>query len=315
MLGIHVPRIRDRGEVRGAGPRAVNISWGKVVASLLRDPADMTVLGVAVPELWRDARELPDRFGPAEGSCRFGASLELMLNRQRVTVALPPADFDGAVQRTRVSRPVLPARGYAHAAVGRRGTSERAAPSSAAPRVRRSASARTRRPATHLPDEEALYYLGGLVGRGIGMTPSADDFITGVLAADATFALTDAACWSDAASQRLRRLRTAVSARLGCTTEAGRSLLWAALRGAFPEYLRRVLITAQSGAGSAAGGTIRLATACRAALRRGSTSGTDAVAGVVWYWQRMARAPGGASVAADVRDSGLHLGRRRVSAA
>ena len=57
------------------------------------------------------------------------------------------------------------------------------------------------------------------------------------------------------AGRDLRSLRAAASARLGRTTASGRSFLWAALHGSFPEYLRRVRMAAQSWATDTCGTT------------------------------------------------------------
>ena len=115
--------------------------------------------------------------------------------------------------------------------------------------------------------------LADLVGLGVGLTPAGDDFLAGVLALRQLL--------SEGGGSELR---AALAPCLHRTTPAGRTLLWAALRGQFPAFLCRLLDQLTRPAGT----TEPVAAAVRAAVRHGHSSGTDAVTGVVWELQRRA---------------------------
>lgn len=103
--------------------------------------------------------------------------------------------------------------------------------------------------------------LASLVGLGPGMTPAGDDFVCGVLlTAQAVGANLDT---------------TPLAVRHSATTLPGATLLWLALRQSFPAYLVMPLT-------SVALGHSEPKDAARAIVGHGATSGTDALAGIVW---------------------------------
>ena len=108
--------------------------------------------------------------------------------------------------------------------------------------------------------------LEGLVGLGQGLTPSGDDFITGVLLAESWL--------MDSVMINKSNIRNA----LNKTTYAGRSLLHLAIEGSFPAYLITFinnLIKSDS--------ETNLLAAIDKASQHGSTSGMDSLAGLYWY--------------------------------
>ncbi|TVR03682.1 MAG: DUF2877 domain-containing protein [Spirochaetaceae bacterium] len=118
-----------------------------------------------------------------------------------------------------------------------------------------------------------------LVGLGIGLTPSGDDFLTGALLAERLLVAGYArphdrgarhADAAGAASDGVSVDRTNLAARLGGTTAPGRTLLAAALEERFPAYLLSLVETA------IAGGVL---TADH--LEHGHSSATDAVCGII----------------------------------
>jgi hypothetical protein len=115
--------------------------------------------------------------------------------------------------------------------------------------------------------------LSRLVGLGIGLTPSGDDFLAGVLAAEAAFN----------ESQGHRPVhsidRGVLSARLQSTSPAGRTLMRGALAGQFPKYLVD-LIEALC---APLRGVRMLREAVDEAAAHGATSGIDSCTGV-WWW-------------------------------
>ena len=125
-------------------------------------------------------------------------------------------------------------------------------------------------------DKPRLKGLSSLIGLGPGFTPSGDDFVTGVLAGESI-------------GQTLRRPlpeidRGDLSASLRKTNDAGRTLLWQALQGHFPCYLTEALKGLVKAKSLRAIGKV-----VSRAVAHGETSGTDALAGMVWYWQRLTR--------------------------
>ena len=103
-------------------------------------------------------------------------------------------------------------------------------------------------------DAEPPVDLSGLVGLGVGFTPSGDDFIMGFLAAGAAADL------------------EAVRGRLRGTTLGGATLLGLALDGSFPSYMCEFVD----------GLRVSLPRAVNRAVRHGESSGTDALAGFVY---------------------------------
>jgi hypothetical protein len=124
--------------------------------------------------------------------------------------------------------------------------------------------------------------VSGLIGLGIGLTPSGDDFVTGALLAEAVFA--------DNRNSALGRIldRSLLQDALSRTVPAGRTLLFGALKEQFPEYLLEV---GRAIAGHIQGGNIRSAIA--AASHHGATSGIDSCAGVWWYLDRVLKRQSG----------------------
>lgn len=121
--------------------------------------------------------------------------------------------------------------------------------------------------------------LSGLIGLGIGFTPSGDDFISGVLLAEELTGglggLVD---------------REEIRSTLKKTNNGGRTLLVSVLARQFPDYLlalARGLCEAagRDADGDAAAGKTAIATV-RTAAAHGETSGTDAMSGVAWYLER-----------------------------
>lgn len=126
------------------------------------------------------------------------------------------------------------------------------------------------RAASMQPD---LIDLSRLIGLGIGLTPSGDDFLTGVLAAEAALV-------GSAGCGPIRSIdRGAVAARLQSTSPAGRTLLTGALAGQFPKYLVGV-VDALCASPSEAEATLREAVG--QASTHGATSGIDSCTGVWW---------------------------------
>jgi hypothetical protein len=121
--------------------------------------------------------------------------------------------------------------------------------------------------------------LSGLVGLGPGFTPAGDDFLCGALLGER---LSRPIASPGRSGRRLWRRQLwaggqELEKRLGRTNSAGKTLLWLALRGHFPGYLlqaARELL--------AAGGPAQMRAAVRRAAAHGESSGSDALAGLLW---------------------------------
>lgn len=128
--------------------------------------------------------------------------------------------------------------------------------------------------------------LGGLIGLGLGLTPSGDDFLVGLLFGRELMRLSRKEAVVPVDARGIR-------ANLDKTTPAGKSALLMALEGRFPYYL---LELTRAGDSKIRLGTrdshqdvwlqeqhVSLAQAVRSAVDHGETSGTDTLAGVSWY--------------------------------
>jgi hypothetical protein len=115
--------------------------------------------------------------------------------------------------------------------------------------------------------------LCGLVGLGPGSTPSGDDFIAGVLMGEEAKAVAEKGepviTWPEE--------RELLMAALDRTNDAGKTLLWQALQGRFPNTLIEMLRAV-----SEAKGKQEVDAAIERAVSRGATSGTDALVGFLF---------------------------------
>jgi hypothetical protein len=119
--------------------------------------------------------------------------------------------------------------------------------------------------------EPRLRGLAGLVGLGIGFTPSGDDFLAGLLLGEALAGR----------KEPLRLDRAEIRAALGKTNDGGRSLLHQVLSGHFPHYLIET-----AGELAAAADAAGIEEAVARAVSHGETSGTDTLTGLLWYLER-----------------------------
>ena len=122
-----------------------------------------------------------------------------------------------------------------------------------------------------IDDDGPLIDLSGLVGLGIGFTPSGDDFIMGFLAAGA------------AAGGGAEVDRDVVRRRLRSTTLGGATLLRLALDGSFPAYMCDFMdgLRVADHSRSDVSETAAVSEAVIRAVHHGESSGTDALAGFV----------------------------------
>jgi hypothetical protein len=117
--------------------------------------------------------------------------------------------------------------------------------------------------------EQVLASAGTLLGRGIGLTPSGDDALVGVLAAATAAGLLTRGCRSS--------LRELIERRgTAATTTVSLTMLRCALSGHFSPDLLRVFRVARDD------GDVTAAVA--AVVAHGHTSGSDALFGLTTFW-------------------------------
>jgi hypothetical protein len=262
-------------------PRAVNIEVATFCVSLVSDWQAMTSLSIAVPELFHPVRQgLRAALQPATVVYRVGGHLRLPIDAA-TTLDIPltgAARWDGALRasdvrslalhRTDTLARLLCRHGRAGGMLGLYAGEAATSPLLWSTIV-------------SLRPQDGLSHL---VGLGIGLTPSGDDFLTGVLLADCMVAYAGGA-------YRLPIDRQEIAEALERTTSAGRTLLWQALQGAFPAYLLALArcFGGEQGASMASPGSdnadfepclVRI-------LAHGHTSGTDAAVGFLWYLEHV----------------------------
>ena len=122
-----------------------------------------------------------------------------------------------------------------------------------------------------------LMNLSGLVGLGIGLTPSGDDFLAGALLGETLFGTAPSSNKSGSID------RNTIRAGLGGTSHAGRTLLSGVLADQFPAYLVDLAETLRQP--GTTGNQVSAAVSC--ASHHGATSGIDSCTGLWWYIGRM----------------------------
>jgi hypothetical protein len=134
-------------------------------------------------------------------------------------------------------------------------------------------------------DPPLLRGLGKLVGLGPGFTPAGDDFLAGALLGEEALQRPRPRARGDAEDRpegwppgQLRAAREEIEAELPGTNAGGRTLLCQALRGRFPAYL----LGAVRGIAQARS-LEEMSRVVESAATHGETSGTDALAGLLWY--------------------------------
>jgi uncharacterized protein DUF2877 len=286
LVGALIPATSWQGAVLAVFPRAVNIEVATFCVSLVSDWQDMTSLSITVPGLFQPARQgLRTALQPATVVHMVGAHLRLAIDdTTTLDISLSgAARWDGslrasdvrslALHRTDTLARLLCRHGRAGGMLGLYAGEAATSP------LLWSTIVSLRPPAEH-PQAG----LSRLVGLGIGLTPSGDDFLTGVLLADCMVTYAGGA-------YRLPVDRQGIAEALERTTSAGRTLLWQALQGAFPAYLLALArcFGGEQGASVASLGSddadfepylVRI-------LEHGHTSGTDAAVGFLWYLEHV----------------------------
>jgi len=284
-LGSLISSHSWSGKVISVHAEAINIIYpGELLVSLLKNHADMTALGIEVPSLFKEKECLPV----------LEASVEM--HRERLTIStgvsvlvidLSNAPvWEGALKEkdlrcfTRDKLFLLIDALLREGKPG--GFLGLISGDFDSPFVRKAWQL-----LSHIQEEKyrnkrpILRGISTLIGLGVGYTPSGDDFLTGVMLGERIISLKGKDLSPSLSVFPLIPLDE-ISNGLGRTNPAGRSILFPAIRGHFPQYLLDLL---KDTARAEDLGDIRRA--IRKAVAHGETSGTDSVSGLCWYMEKV----------------------------
>jgi hypothetical protein len=290
-IGISIPSSSWEGKVISIFPKAINFLHPKgIFVSLVQEPSQMSSMSILAPEYFRV--KLSGGWNNLE-EIRIG--MKIFYSKKKLVIGdfslnlLNGQTWDGSLSSDAVEsfsfQKLLPFR-KALLLVGKEegfiGIMRSGAKINQF--LKKYFSILERVQVFNFKDNEVtLSGLSSLVGLGIGLTPSGDDFLTGALLGERMLThllvsnqekvkrQTEKTCY-------LRVEKKEILASLVKTTTAGRTLLWQALRGQFPAFLLKLAnrITKSSGFEDMMGGL-------QEATSHGETSGTDASVGLFWF--------------------------------
>ncbi len=284
LVGAGVPSLTGWGEVVSSFPGAVNTRYSRgLLVSFVEDPRAMTYLSVCVPGLFRNRKK---RLVPGDRIRFDGRRLVTedfvvdLLGRPTWQGTLTLKDVRGfGASKVSLLEDALLLMGREGGFLGLLCKDETENPFVAKAReVLRGVQKAASRAA-------GLKVLSGLVGLGPGSTPSGDDFIAGVLLGEEALKLLLSAEAKAVAGSREPMIpwpngKEDLRLDINRTNDAGKTLLWQALQGHFPQYLIETVRSV-----SDAEGEQEIADAVDKAVSRGATSGTDALVGFVFCFE------------------------------
>jgi hypothetical protein len=284
LVGAGVPCLTGWGEVVSVYPQAVNVRHGQgLLVSFIREIRSMTSMSICLPALFRKQKN-----GLVPGDrVRFDG--HRLVTEDFVVDLLGRPTWQGTLTRDDVKgfgaskisllkeALLLKGRGGGFLGLLRRDEANNPFVDNALKVLREIQSSPSR--------AGRLKVLSGLVGLGPGSTPSGDDFITGVLMGEEISRLLLSAEAKAVASDQRNMVACAIDKEnlrvvMNRTNDAGKTLLWQALQGHFPEYLIETVRSV-----SHAKGKQEIVDAVQRAVGRGATSGTDALTGFVFCFE------------------------------
>jgi hypothetical protein len=274
-IGAFVHDSMGEGEIVSVHPRALNIRCrDSLLMSVVQDTSQMTSLSLTVPQLFQnsDARHPSMRCGEAvrvEQSSVIINGLCIDLRDAEVWNGMISSEgLEGfSLHKLTLLKQALLSEGREEGLLGIIGSSVRSDPF-----LKKSLSVLNRVRFTGI-EERRITGLSPLIGLGKGFTPSGDDFIAGVLLGEEIMGVLPSL-----GEEAYEVDKEEVMGALSRTNDAGRTLLYLALRGHFPCYLTEAVKGA-----ARARSFEQIRKAVSAAVMQGETSGTDALAGLVWY--------------------------------
>jgi hypothetical protein len=285
LVGARVPCLTGWGDVVSVFSRAVNIRHTEgLLVSFIEETRSMTSLSVCLPDLFRKQKKglVPGdrvRFdGPRLVTRDFVVELP---GRPTWQGTLTRDDIKGfRASRVSLVKEGLLLKGRDGGLLGLLRKDE-----ANNPFVHKAAKVLS--DIQSAPSRAArLNVLSGLVGLGPGSTPSGDDFITGFLMREEISRLLLSTEAKAVASDQRNMVACAMKKEdlwvaMNRTNDAGKTLLWQALQGHFPEYLIETVRSV-----SDAKGKQEIVDAVERAVGDGATSGTDALVGFVSCFER-----------------------------
>jgi len=281
LVGARVPRLTGWGEVVSVFSSAANIRHAQgLLVSVIEDTRAMTSLSVCLPDLFRK-REKPLLVGE-----RVRFERRRMVTEEFVVDFQGRPTWQGTLTRNDVrgiralkgsllkEALLLKGRDGGFLGVLRGDATNNPFAAKAVEVLGRTRSAPSR--------AARLRELSGLVGLGPGSTPSGDDFIAGVLLGEETLRLLLPGEAKAVADRQETVIPWPVDKEdlwvaMDRTSDAGKTLLWQALQGDFPEYLIETVRSV-----SDARSKQEIMDAVERAVSRGATSGTDALVGFLF---------------------------------
>jgi hypothetical protein len=283
-IGAFVHDSMREGEIVSVHSRALNIRCQDgFLASVVKDTRQMTSLSLTVPQLFENSEA-------CHRCIRCGEAVRVEEDSVIINglcIDLSDAEpwggmisFEGlegfTLHKLPLVKQALLSEGRKEGLLGIIGSSDRSDPF-----LRKSLSVLNRIKFTGI-EQRRVRGLSPLIGLGKGFTPSGDDFIAGVLLGEEIVG-----GLPSLGEETYEIDKEEMRGALSKTNDAGRTLLYLALRGHFPCYL----IEAVKGA-SRAQSFEQIRKAVSAAVTQGETSGTDALAGLVWYLGKSTQVPG-----------------------
>jgi hypothetical protein len=135
-----------------------------------------------------------------------------------------------------------------------------------------------------------LSELSKLLGLGPGFTPAGDDFLCGILLGEKILISSQEHLNStEAPGDRcagLNMVKKQIRTNFEKTTSGGKTLLWQAMKGQFPYYLLKAVRGI-----STSNNVDEMRTSVECAAKHGETSGTDALAGLCWFFKNVRDSP------------------------
>jgi len=281
LVGAGIPCLSGWGEVVSAFPSAVNARHSQgLLVSLIEETRAMTCLSVCLPSLFRkkEKRLVPGDQVRFEGYRLVTEDFVVdLLGRPTWQGELTRKDVKGLSASTvPLLREALLLKGRDGGLLGVLRGGEPNNPFVAlAMKVLSEVQSAPSRAIRHKA-------LSGLVGLGPGSTPSGDDFIVGVLLGEEALRVPRSKGAKEVADRRNAMIpwakeKEGLWVAMDRTNDAGKTLLWQALQGRFPNYLIETLRSVAD-----ARGTQEVGDAVERAVSCGATSGTDALTGFLF---------------------------------
>lgn len=281
LVGAGIPCLSGWGEVVSAFPSAVNARHSQgLLVSLIEETRAMTYLSVCLPSLFRkkEKRLVPGDQVRFEGYRLVTEDFVVdLLGRPTWQGELTRKDVKGwGASTVPLLREALLLKGRDGGLLGVLRGGEPNNPFVAlAMKVLSEVQSAPSRAIRHKA-------LSGLVGLGPGSTPSGDDFIVGVLLGEEALRVPRSKGAKEVADRRNAMIpwakeKEGLWVAMDRTNDAGKTLLWQALQGRFPNYLIETLRSVAD-----ARGTQEVGDAVERAVSCGATSGTDALTGFLF---------------------------------